>query len=285
MTSATLTAKTEGRSIRVNGTDINYYEAGSGEPVILLHGGVVCSANPAWGENPFAYASHVAKFAEHFRVITPDTRGAGRTPSPGGPASFSQFADDVAALIRALGLERPMVCGFSEGGMTATILSIREPGLVRAVVNFAGYDVFNPESRMFMMARGMLGGRPDATQSDPAAIEMFFNQSDEMRATFAMMKADLDGAQGPGYWKTFLQNLFPRMTKSPGYTFEDLRKVTDPTLILVGDRDDHCSVEEGAIAYRMLQSGEFAVLPNQGHSIFPAAVQATIEYFLRQARA
>jgi pimeloyl-ACP methyl ester carboxylesterase len=51
----------------------------------------------------------------------------------GGSVTFDLLADDVAALINALGLERPLVAGFSEGGITATILGIRHPGCVRAI--------------------------------------------------------------------------------------------------------------------------------------------------------
>ena len=55
-----------------------------------------------------------------------------------------------------------------------------------------------------------------------------------------------------------------------------------PTLILVGDRDPFCSIEEGASAYRALPDGELAVLPNTAVGISPAAVQATIQFFQRR---
>ena len=54
-----------------------------------------------------------------------------------------------------------------------------------------------------------------------------------------------------------------------------------PALILIGDRDPFCSIEEGAAAYRALPAGELTVLPDTGHLITPAAVQATIEFFER----
>ena len=103
-----------------------------------------------------------------------------------------------------------------------------------------------------------------------------------MRAVFELMKSDQDGGQGAGYWKTYLSRSFERITKSPGYTFEDLRRITVPTLILTGDRDQFCSVEEGVTAYRMLQDGELAVLPDTGHLITPAVIETTIEFFERQ---
>jgi len=77
-------------------------------------------------------------------VITPDARGSGRSVHGGGPIPYTLLADDVAALIEALKLDQPLVCGFSDGGETATITGIRHPGSVRAIVNHAGYDLFNP---------------------------------------------------------------------------------------------------------------------------------------------
>lgn len=108
-------AVARGQYVRANGIDIHYLDLGEGRPLVLLHGGMV-STNPIWTGVPIAYASHMDTLAEHFRVIAPDTRGGGKTRHTGGPISFDLLADDVAALIDALRLERPLVAGFSEGG-------------------------------------------------------------------------------------------------------------------------------------------------------------------------
>jgi pimeloyl-ACP methyl ester carboxylesterase len=273
--------QSEGRYVQANGTDIYYVEAGQGEPLLLLHGGVV-STNPVWAGHPWAYVSHMDTFAEHFRVIAPETRGSGRTTHPdGGSILYPQLADDVVALIDALGLDRPMICGFSDGGHTATIVGIRNPGSVRAIVNHAGYDLFNPQAPSMSMMRQNLGGSPDATQADPDALAQAFDSSDQMRAMFELVKADHDGAQRAGYWRTHFTQVFHRFTQSPGYTVEDLGKITVPTLILTGDRDDFCPVEEGVVCYRALEQGELAVLPNHAHFISPSAVQASNEFLER----
>jgi pimeloyl-ACP methyl ester carboxylesterase len=284
MNLAPSTVHAEGQQIHANGIDIHYVEAGEGEPLILLHGGVV-STNLIWEGVPLAYASHMGTLATHFRVIAPDTRGCGRTPDGGGDTSYDQLADDVVALIGALGLAPPLITGFSEGAITATIVGIRSPGAVRAIVNNAGHDAFNPNAPSFTMCRQMLGGSPQATAADPDAAARFFGQSGEMRAVFELMQSDQDAGQGTGYWKTYLSRAFERITESPGYTFDDLRRITVPTLILTGDRDQFCSVEEAVTAYRMLQDGELAVLPETGHLITPEVVQTTIEFFERRQAA
>jgi pimeloyl-ACP methyl ester carboxylesterase len=84
-----------------------------------------------------------------------------------GTASFALLADDVLALIEELGLDRPMICGFSEGAITATVLGIRNADSVRAIVNHAGYDFFNPHAPSFAIMRQMPGDSPEATEADP----------------------------------------------------------------------------------------------------------------------
>lgn len=273
----TLAERRRSGYVRANEIEIHYVEAGEGEPLLLLDNAMV-STNPVWAAVPVAYAAFVATLAEHFRVIVPDTRGSGRTRHPGGPIPATLLADDVVAFIDALGLTRPLLCGFSDGGETATLVGIRSPGSVRAVVNHGGYDLFNPDpcAPGILMTRQMLGGSPDATQADP---ELSAGRIEELRAMFELMRSDHDGAQGAGHWKTVVAKTFDRITRPHGHTVDDLRGVTVPTLILVGDRDPFCTVEEGTAAYRALPSGALAVLPGTGHLITPAAVRTLIDFF------
>jgi pimeloyl-ACP methyl ester carboxylesterase len=272
----TQTLQHQGRYVHANGIDIHYVEAGEGEPLLLLDNAMV-STNPVWESLPFAYAAFMGMLAKHFRVIAPDTRGSGKSVHPGGPIPYALLADDISALIDALTLEQPVICGFSDGGETATIVGIRNPGSVRAIVNHAGYDLFNPDPQApaITMTRQMLGGGADATQADP---ELSASHAEELRAMFELMKSDHDTAQGAGHWKAVVARTFDRITHPHGYTIDDLRTITAPTLILVGDRDPFCTVEEGAALYRATQAGELAVLPDTGHLITPAAVQAIIDF-------
>jgi pimeloyl-ACP methyl ester carboxylesterase len=98
---------------------------------------------------------------------------------------------------------------------------------------------------------------------------------------FELMKSDHDSAQGAGHWKAVVAQTFDRITQPHGYAVADMRAITVPALILIGDRDPFCTVEEGAAACRALPAGQLAVLPGTGHLITPAAVQATIDFFER----
>lgn len=278
MEASTVALEATEQYVRANGIDIHYVEAGQGEPLVLLHQGMV-STNPLWADSPVAYAGHMDAFAEHFRVIAPDLRGCGTTINPGRPSiSYEQLVDDALGLIDALGLDRPLICGFSDGATIATIAGIRSPGSIRAIVNHAGYDLFNPQAPSMAMARHVLGGSPDATEADPGAAERFFESSDQMRPLLAGMRAERGES-----WTTILTQTFERITTSPGHTFADLPAITAPTLVLTGDRDGFCSVEEAAAAYRGLADGELGILPGQGHVITPSAVQLTIDFLRRHA--
>jgi pimeloyl-ACP methyl ester carboxylesterase len=214
-------------------------------------------------------------------VIAPDARGSGKTVHPGGPIPYSLLADDIAALIKELRLERPLICGFSDGGETATLVGIRSPGSVRAIVNHAGYDLFNPDPHApaIAMTRQMLGGGADAVQADP---ELSASRSEGLRAMFDLIRSDHDSAQGAGHWKTVVAQTYDRITQPHGYTLDDTAAITVPALILVGDRDPFCTVEEGAAIYRKLGAGELAVLPGTGHLITAAAVRTIIDFFAPQ---
>lgn len=190
---------------------------------MLLHGGMV-SSNPIWAGVPIAFASHMDTLAEQFRVIAPDTRGCGKTAHTGGPISFDLLADDVAALIGALGLKQPLIAGFSEGAITATIVGIRHPDTVRAIVNDAGFDAFDPENTGVVAAmRQILGGSPDATEPDPDAAARGFEASEQMRPMFELLKRDQDSGQGEGHCRTYLRLAWDRCTQPPATPTPTLR--------------------------------------------------------------
>ena len=120
-------------TIDVNGATIYYEEHGAGEPLVLLHGGLISSAS---------WEPELPYLTGEFRVITPDTRGHGRSTNPSGKLTYPQLADDVAALIGELGLDRPIVGGYSDGGQIALELGVRHPeARGRSIVAAAHPDV------------------------------------------------------------------------------------------------------------------------------------------------
>ena len=109
----------------VNGLRMYYEVHGYGRPLILLHGG--------FGSTKM-FADILPALAEDRRVIAADLQAHGRTADIDRPLSAHSMADDVAALIRHLGLGRADVMGYSMGGGVALQTAVRHPGLVRRLV-------------------------------------------------------------------------------------------------------------------------------------------------------
>ena len=110
----------------VNGISLYYEEHGSGQPLILLHGGY------GTGE---MFAAIMSLLASGRRVITVDLQGHGRTADVDRPLRFETMGDDIAALIRHLSPSTQAdVMGYSFGATTALRTAIQHPGLVRRLV-------------------------------------------------------------------------------------------------------------------------------------------------------
>ncbi|TMD41901.1 MAG: alpha/beta hydrolase [Chloroflexi bacterium] len=111
--------------VRVNGIELAYQVFGTGTPLILLHGGF--GSVEMFGPN-------VDLLARGRRVIGVDLQSHGRSPAADRPMRFETMADDVAALMAELKLERAAIIGFSLGGAVALRLAIQHPQLVERPV-------------------------------------------------------------------------------------------------------------------------------------------------------
>jgi len=109
----------------VNGIKLYYETHGAGKPLILLHGGL--GAIEMFGPN-------LPALANGRQVIAVDLQGHGRTADIDRPFSIELMADDIAALIKHLKLERPDIMGYSLGGGVALQTAIRHPELVGKLV-------------------------------------------------------------------------------------------------------------------------------------------------------
>ena len=120
------TERAGGSYVDANGVHTYYEVEGTGDPLILLHGGL-CAIETLAGLG--------AGLAERYQVYRPERRGHGRTPDVEGPFSYGQFADDTIAFVEALGLESVHVVGFSDGATVGLLMALRRPDLVRSLVH------------------------------------------------------------------------------------------------------------------------------------------------------
>src|SRR2546428_7028877 len=115
----------QGRYASVNGLNLYYEIHGSGEPLILLHGGVGASE---------MFGPILPPLAERRRVIAVHLQGHGRTADIDRPLRFELMAEDIAALLKHLGIEKADLVGYSLGGGVALRTAIQHPEVVRRLV-------------------------------------------------------------------------------------------------------------------------------------------------------
>lgn len=110
--------------IKVNNITVNYDQQGTGEPIILI---------PYLAADHACYAFQVAEYARHFTCFSIDLRGTGETDDTEGAYSTEDLADDVAAFMQALGLQKAHISGLSLGAAVGTWLAVKHPEKVKSL--------------------------------------------------------------------------------------------------------------------------------------------------------
>ena len=121
--------------VKANGITMNYEQQGAGEPLVLI---------PFLAADNACYAFQVADYAKHFTCVSVDPRGAGETDKPAGAYSMELFADDVAAFMRAIGVQRAHVSGLSLGAATGLWVAAKYPELVKSLSLHSGWTKSDP---------------------------------------------------------------------------------------------------------------------------------------------
>jgi pimeloyl-ACP methyl ester carboxylesterase len=237
-----------GQYIKANGLNIYYEEYGTGEPLVLLHGGMAIGN---------VFEPQIAVFSKQFRVIAPDSRGHGKTDNPSGEFSYRLMADDMAAFIDALGLGQPSVCGWSDGGQTALELGMHYPDLIQCVVVGAAWYRF---SRTYQDLLGAMGFESPGSVN----IERIKQSMPRFVGLWQLWHSSM---HGPDHWETLATQISTMWWTPLNYTADDFQKIKSPTLILVGDRDQMVPLEEAVEMYRLIPGAELTVAPHSDHSL------------------
>jgi carboxymethylenebutenolidase len=235
-----------GGCVELNGAAIHYREQGDGAPIVLVHGGLASSDQ---------WEPVVRELADGFQMITPDSRGHGRSTNPSEGLSYGLIADDIAALIDALGLERPVVGGWSDGGQVTLELGARYPGVAAALVVGAAYPDFDAGG-LRQAHRKLLGvdeqGVPDERHLDS-----------QLGDFAAEIKALHSG--GAEQWRTLVRETASMWLGYEGLRSHELRAIQTPVLVLAGDQDEFVPIELAVCLYRALPDAELAVCPHLSH--------------------
>ena len=243
--------------VTVNGIGVEYEEAGSGPPLLLISG---------LGANRLSWVPIVPLLSDAFRCIYFDNRGTGQSDAPPGPYTIDLLGDDAAALIDALGIAPARVVGWSMGGSILQALLINHGAKLSDAVLLSTLPAYTDLQHGWLDA--LLTMR--RANLDPLAqgiIGMPWGFTPRLLAdhTRAFAAAQL-GAKNP--YPTSLAAFEAQAQAIRVYDSRPmLPTVTTPTLVLVGAEDvltpPHQSVEIAAL----IPSARLQLLPRGGHGM------------------
>ena len=232
--------------------EIGYAEAGSGTPIVFLHG---------FPHNRTLWAPQVAALFPFARCITPDLRGFGESPAR-PPYDMDRYADDVASLLDALGVRRAVIAGVSMGGYVAVAFwrrhRARVRGLLLADTRAGADDEATRARRRDLIAAARNGG--SAAVAD-RMIEGMLGRRIRARApglvgwVHAMLAAaPVEGSIGA----------LEAMIARPDST-ADLPTIDVPTLVVAGEDDVLIPVAEARAMQAAIRGSRLEVIAGAGH--------------------
>jgi pimeloyl-ACP methyl ester carboxylesterase len=241
--------KTQGYAA-VNGLKMYYEIHGTGKPLVVLHGA-------------FGWAAVYPALTKNRQVIAVELQGHGHTADIDRPLTCEQMADDTAALLKHLKIEKADFFGYSMGGIVALAVAIQHPGLVdRVAINGSYYgktqDAWEPEA---------------------------FKQFTSLPANFAppMLKDPYDKvAPDPKQWPVLVAKVKKLVAEFKGFSRDEMKSIKAPVLITLGDRDG-VRLEHVVEMFRLIPNAQLAVFPGGDHLLLwtkPDIVLSPIAAFL-----
>jgi pimeloyl-ACP methyl ester carboxylesterase len=239
--------------IRANGIMVNYDLAGQGDCLVLVHGA---------GDNLQMWYGQVSVFSQHYHVLTYDVRGFGETELPESEVGAELLATDLRELLRALGIDRAFVLGYSMGGRIALQLALDAPEIVRALVLAnSGMGVGPRPPGAEERRRGLIEAleRGDletaAEQMTAASFSPGLKERDPaLFERYKRIKLANDPRAFARVWRAVMQSPPP-----------DVSRLSCPVLIVAGERDAFMSVQMARAAQAAIAGSRLKLLPT-GHT-------------------
>lgn len=247
-------------TINRDGVNIYYEDHGTGPAILLSHG---------YSATSRMWEAQVAAFKDRYRVITWDMRGHGQSDSPDDPNAYSEAAtvDDMAAILKHLGIETAVIGGLSLGGYMSLAFNIAHPEMVRALMLFdTGPGYKNPVAR------------EGWNETSRKRAETFESKGLEALGSSAEVRVSQHrSAQGLAHAARGM------LAQFDSRIIESLDSIKVPTLVLVGEKDQPFL---GATDYmaKKIPGATLATIPDAGHASNidqPAAFNEAVERFLK----
>lgn len=257
-------------TIEVGGQRLAYRSAGSGPPLVLLHG--------LWADSRW-WRLQLEGLADPFTVIAWDAPGCGSSSDPPADYGLAGYADAVARLIGALRIDRPHIVGLSFGGALAIEVARRHPHLPRSLVLASAYagwaGSLAPDVVEARLARVLAEADRPPEEWVAGYIPGFFARpvAPELVAEVTDIMLDVRSAG------------ITHMARA--IAAADLRDavadISAPTLLLYGERDERSPLDVARDLHIRIPHAELVVLPGVGHASnieAPAAFNEAVRRFL-----
>jgi pimeloyl-ACP methyl ester carboxylesterase len=229
----------DGKYISISDTKIYYEEYGTGEPLLLFHGGFGSIHD---------FQKVIPKLAEHFRVIALDSPGHGRSEQA-DTLSFDLMSDYFSHSIDLFKLDSVNIIGYSDGGITALLLAAKRPDKVKKIIASgvnSRMDGVKPEVLEYLSA------------VSPDFIEAY---QKEWLKEYQSKSPEKDN------WKKYVTDMTVMYSDSIIITNDILAKIKAKVLLVYGDRDV-IKLEHGIELYQTIGGSRFCVLPDTPHEVF-----------------
>ena len=256
---------------RCRDIDVAWYEVGRGAPVVLVHG--LADDHRAWRRV-------LPALSLRHRVILYDLRGHGQTTAGDPDGTLEQLGADLVALMDAVELERASLIGFSLGGTIVMRTAIDQPARIDQLIPVA------TSSRVGRSAAEWYSERAEMVRTNSPALrstleqdtrEIYFNQPEEFDAGWLIRNQSTADPIGYGNACAAMAALHQRPLDP------DLGRIQAPTLVIAGDRDQHCPPRAAEIIQAGVPGSRLEVISEVGHPIpveKPVEVSSLILDFL-----
>jgi pimeloyl-ACP methyl ester carboxylesterase len=261
----------------VNGLTINYEVQGEGEPLLLI---------PYTSADHACYAFQLPAYTEHFSCIAVDLPGSGESDKPAGPYSTDGYADQVAAFLDAIGIERAHVSGMSLGAAVGIHLAARHPGRVRSLSLHSGWPASDDYLKIVVEQwRTLASALPTVADVVIHAIfpwcftpEMYVD-----RPEFVEALVDFVRGRPAQPVDAFVAQIDAVVTHDASAA---LGEIDVPTLITFGARDLVCSMRFAEPLNSGIAGSELVVFDHLSHAGLHEDPETfnrtTLEFLLRQ---
>lgn len=208
-----------------------YDERGEGEPLVLLHGGLVDAR---------FFEKNIDALSDRFHVYTPERRGHGHSPDVDGPITYDLMAQDTIAFLDAVVGGPSHLVGHSDGAFVAMLVAMRRPDLVRDLVLVSGG--FHRDGLM-----------PGNDELDVDEVVKFLGPA------YGEVSPD-----GEDHFPVVAEKIAQMARREPDLAQSELSNVASRTLVMFSD-DDLVSLEHVVAMYDGIPNAELAVVPGTSH--------------------